>query len=222
VPFHKKLLGIGIGLIPGPGGSIIRGIVGGGKEAPTRAKWTEADFTAAKAQCQVRGMAFNTGTRQCTAIATTLPIQAGGGATRQECALQGRVYNSSTRTCGEATTGVDVGTGREFSERTRMGEATMGRYGAAMVPDMLAISRADCTFDGTVRGLILGDDGLCYNKSQLSNKERKWPRGRRPLLTGGEMRAISIAARAAGRVSRTTKRLADIGMLKKRKGGGYA
>ncbi len=90
------------------------------------------------------------------------------------------------------------------------GEAVMGRYGAALVPGSRIIDRAEC-----IRGMIVGDDGLCYNKSQIKNSERMWPKGRRPLLTGGDMAAISKAARAAGRLERTTKRLQKIGLMKK-------
>lgn len=90
-----------------------------------------------------------------------------------------------------------------------VGEALMGRYGAALVPGSRIIDRAVC-----LRGMQLGDDGLCYNKSQISNKQRMWPRGRRPLLTGGDMRAIAIAARAGKRVEATTKRLRSMGMIK--------
>ncbi len=86
----------------------------------------------------------------------------------------------------------------------------MGRYGAALVPGGRTIVRSEC-----IRGMIVGDDGLCYNKSQIKNSERMWPKGRRPLLTGGDMAAISKAARAAGRLERTTKRLQKIGLMKK-------
>jgi len=91
-----------------------------------------------------------------------------------------------------------------------VGEAVMGQFGAALVPGRMAVSRAVC-----IRGMVVGSDGLCYNKSAISNKDRMWPRGRQPLLTGGEMRAISIAARAAGKFERTQKRLQKIGMIKK-------
>ena len=91
-----------------------------------------------------------------------------------------------------------------------VGEAVMGRYGAALQPGSQIIDRAVC-----LRGMQLGDDGLCYNKSQISNKQRMWPKGRRPLLTGGDMRAISIASRAGKRLERTSKRLQAIGLMKK-------
>jgi len=86
----------------------------------------------------------------------------------------------------------------------------MGRYGAALQPGSKIIDRAVC-----LRGMVVADDGLCYNRSQIKNSERMWPRGRRPLLTGGDMRAISIASRAADRLTRTAVRLQDIGLIKK-------
>lgn len=90
-----------------------------------------------------------------------------------------------------------------------MGEATMGRYGAAEIPGTQIIDRAVCR-----AGTTLGDDGLCYGKGTITNSQRMWPRGRRPLLTGGDMRAISIAARAGSKLERTTKRLRSLGMMK--------
>lgn len=97
-----------------------------------------------------------------------------------------------------------------FGAATLGGEAIMGQHGAAMVPGSMIIDRAVCQ-----RGMHLGDDGLCYNKSQISNKERMWPAGRKPLLSGGDMRAISIAARAGRRLEGATKRLQRLGMMKK-------
>lgn len=91
-----------------------------------------------------------------------------------------------------------------------VGEAVMGRYGAGLSPGSMVIDRAVC-----LRGMQLGNDGVCYNKAQISNKQRMWPAGRKPLLTGGDMRAISIASRAAHRFEKTEKRLQAMGMLKK-------
>ena len=91
-----------------------------------------------------------------------------------------------------------------------VGEAVMGRYGAGLRPGSMLIDRAIC-----LKGMQLGDDGICYNKSQISNKQRQWPAGRKPLLSGGDMRAISIAARAGRRLEGATKRLQRLGMMKK-------
>ncbi len=91
-----------------------------------------------------------------------------------------------------------------------VGESTMGRFGAALVPGNRVINRAVC-----LRGMVLANDGLCYNRSQVPNKDRMWPKGRAPLLTGGQMRAISIAASAGKKLERTTKRLQKIGLMKK-------
>ena len=90
------------------------------------------------------------------------------------------------------------------------GEAVMGQFGAALEPGFRDTSTAVCP-----RGTVLAVDGLCYNKRDIKNSERKWPRGRKPLLTGGEMRCISIAAGAAKRLERKTKQLQSLGMLKK-------
>ena len=91
-----------------------------------------------------------------------------------------------------------------------VGEAVAGQYGAAFMPGSLMIDRAVCD-----RGQQLGNDGLCYNKGAISNKQRMWPAGRKPLLSGGDMRAISIAARAGKRLEGATKRLQAIGLMKK-------
>ncbi len=90
-----------------------------------------------------------------------------------------------------------------------VGEAVMGQFGAALEPGMMTIERSVC-----LPGMQLAKDGLCYNKGAITNSQRMWPRGRRPLLTGGDMRAIGIAARAGSKLDRTTKRLRALGMMK--------
>ena len=95
-------------------------------------------------------------------------------------------------------------------ERAFVGNPVMGRYGVAYTPGSQIVDRAVC-----LKGDIVADDGLCYPKSTITNRQRAWPKGRRPLLTGGEMRAISIAARAGGRLERAQKRLQKIGLMKK-------
>jgi len=91
-----------------------------------------------------------------------------------------------------------------------VGDAVMGQYGAALEPGVMQIERSVC-----LPGMQLAKDGLCYNKGAITNSQRMWPRGRRPLLTGGDMRAIGIAARAGAKLERTTKRLQGLGMMKK-------
>jgi len=123
----------------------------------------------------------------------------GGETADQRCS---RLKNGSIadqaewqRTCGVASV---------------VGDAVMGRYGAALQPGSMMIDRAVC-----LRGMQLGNDGLCYNKSQITNKQRMWPAGRKPLLTGGDMSAISKAARAGRRLEGATKRLQRMGMMRK-------
>ena len=101
-------------------------------------------------------------------------------------------------------------TGFEPTPRAPVGNAVMGRYGAALEPGVQMIQRSVC-----LPGMQLGNDGLCYNKGAITNKQRQWPRGRAPLLTGGDMAAISRAARAGAKLDRTTKRLRILGMMKR-------
>jgi len=89
-------------------------------------------------------------------------------------------------------------------------QAIAGQYGAGFIPGTKLVDVATCG-----RKQVLGSDGICYNKGQISNSQRMWPKGRKPLLTGGDMNAITTANRAARRVEATTKRLQSMGMMKK-------
>ena len=89
------------------------------------------------------------------------------------------------------------------------GEARMGRYGAALEPSIHSMTVRTCP-----RGAVLGTDGLCYNRRDISNSQRFWPAGRKTLLTGGEMRAISVASSAAKKLQRKTKQLQGLGLMK--------
>jgi len=90
------------------------------------------------------------------------------------------------------------------------GDAVLGQFGAALEPAIMMVERRLCR-----PGMQLAKDGLCYNKGAITNSQREWPRGRRPLLTGGDMRAIGVAARAGAKLDRTTKRLRSLGMMKR-------
>jgi len=94
----------------------------------------------------------------------------------------------------------------------RMPPSPMGssRVGGGFAPEMVASTRSDC---GPKH--LLGWDGLCYPKRGFPNKDRMWPKGRAPLLTGGERNAITTANRAAKKIERTTKQLQRMGMIKK-------
>jgi len=91
-----------------------------------------------------------------------------------------------------------------------MGGAVMGQFGVGLEPGFETIERAVC-----LPGMILGMDDLCYNRGAITNKQRRWPKGRAPLLTGGERSAITKAAGAARKIERTTKQLQKMGMIKK-------
>lgn len=53
-------------------------------------------------------------------------------------------------------------------------------------------------------GWVLGMDELCYPKQMLPNKWRKWPKGTKPFLTGGEVRVLRRAKSLEKRFKRLT------------------
>lgn len=122
-----------------------------------------------------------------------------------ECVIPGMRVDPGTGKC-KFFLGERAGPDGGFA----LGEPVLGLYGAGVTPGSMVIDRAVCG-----KKMQLGDDGVCYNKSQISNKQRMWPAGRRPLLTGGDMRAISIASRAGKRMDGATARLRKLGMMKK-------
>jgi len=90
------------------------------------------------------------------------------------------------------------------------GEAVMARYGAALVPASSSRTVRRCP-----KGAVLGDDGYCYSRRDISKSQRMWNPGRKPLTTRGDLNAISRAHRAATRLKAQQKRLEAMGMLKK-------
>jgi len=95
---------------------------------------------------------------------------------------------------------------------TKAGNAVMGQFGAALQPFVEDRMVRTC-----LPGMVLGKDGLCYNRRDISNKEREYPRGTRPLGTPGEMAALRKAASFGRRMETTVKRMQKIGVLKKPK-----
>jgi len=99
------------------------------------------------------------------------------------------------------------------------GQAILGRFGAALEPTFQTFNKRVC-----LPGMVLGKPEmgglpLCYNVGAISNKQRLWPRGTAPLLTGGEMACIRKAATAKGKVERTAKRLGILKAAPRRKTG---
>jgi len=88
------------------------------------------------------------------------------------------------------------------------GNATLGQYGAGVVAGSVIRDIAVCP-----KRHVLGDDGVCYKG--LANRNRMYPKGRAPLLTGGEMRAITTAGRAAKKLEAKQKTLQRLGLMKK-------
>jgi len=162
---HKKILNIGIGLIPGVGDLLPKFPIGGG--GGKKGLGGKAGREARKAACRAKKK-FKWENGVCVFKGSPADMAFGGS------------------------------------------EAVMGRYGAALGPDVERITVRTC-----LPGMVLGDDGLCYNKSQIRNSDREHPRGTRPLGTPGEMAALRKAASFGRRMETTVKRMQKIGVLKK-------
>lgn len=230
---HKRLLSAVGGFIGGGPLGAIAGFAGGGARRTQRARTPSEVFisqlpvrrtppreltarpSARGAMAKQQGRVAKLGNGNGTALATF-------GSRGGPCRLPGQKVDPCT---GECDWFIGTKPGRDdepcppgsrfpgqfpAGRAGPVGEAVMGQYGAGLVPGSMMIDRAVC-----LRGMQLGNDGVCYNKGAISNKQRMWPAGRRPLLTGGDMRAISIAARAGSRLERTTKRLQKIGLMKR-------
>lgn len=95
-------------------------------------------------------------------------------------------------------------------EDGQAGQPVLGRFGPAMTPVALPQTRLRC-----LPGQVLGRDNLCYE--ELKRKERKWAPPTRPLLTGGEVSALTKAASASGRIQTKIKALRKSGLFPKEK-----
>jgi len=228
---HKKLLGFGLSVakrIPGIGTAVqigedvVRTLRPPARRTIPRPLTARPSIGGEQEKALGRDIKFGNGdaaflpfTEPSLALTTRQPSRrpppgfGGGGrnGTADDCP-SGTVPDPEGRGfCVSPRSRFGKGSGARFAP---VGDAVMGRYGAALEPGIMVIDRSVC-----LRGMQLGDDGLCYNKGQITNKQRMWPRGRKPLLTGGEMRAIGIASRAGKRVDATAKRLRELGMMKK-------
>ena len=190
---HKRLFGAATGLLTGGPGAALAGFVG------SRAVATTA--TAVQRRLDPESALARD-------LAAAGPCAAGFARdTRGNCqpieTFQGARGVVARRLPGGST-------GRVQVPAVDVGDAVMGRYGAALHPFV-----EDRMVRSCLKGMVLGNDGLCYNKRDITNKEREYPKGRPPLLTGGERNAISRASRAAKKIERTTKQLYKLGMIKK-------
>lgn len=130
--------------------------------------------------------------------------------TRPSVCVPPYFMNSRTGKCEIDLVPGPGGGGSGGRRDAEFGEAVAGRHGVGIEPASRMVDMAICP-----KGMVLGNDDICYNKRQISNKDRQWPAGRAPLLTGGERNAISKANRASKKIERTTKQLQRMGMMKK-------
>jgi hypothetical protein len=134
------------------------------------------------------------------------PTVPGGFVAESSPCPSGTFRNPIGGRCIKIDPGAILPGGAPFISTTQaQGQPVLGHYGVAMTPSAVERVKLRCP-----RGMVLGLDNMCYNKRNLRADERKWRPGRRPLLTGGEMNAITVAARAAGKLERSKKRIRKV------------
>jgi len=158
---HKRLIG-GVGgfLTGGPGGALGGFLSGGGGGGGGGRNLGLTDARRRAITAAMRAASARGDNKEASAFARELgsqgPLSALIGAPKDTCSFPQR-WDPRTRSCA-----VFLGsqTGRDDAP---VGEAVMGRYGAALVPGSMVIDRAVC-----LPGMHLGNDGLCYNKGVFS------------------------------------------------------
>lgn len=215
--FHKKILGaIGkvAGFLPIPGAGLIgtaaRALSGGGGGTPTRSggrpptfrQLRDQGYSATEARRISRGQGLPLSIPQTFRPTLSFAGATPGGNGRGGPCRPGTIPDPQGR-------GYCVSPQSPFGQQALGGggQVVEGRYGPAYVPGSEMRDVAVCP-----PGFALGKDDLCYEG--LANRRRKYPRGRRPLLTGGDMSAISRARRAGVRMANAKSDLISIGMLK--------
>jgi len=185
---HKRIVA-GIGGFIGSGGNpfaAAKGFISGGGGSQQQQLFSPVRRTFSKAE-------NDQAVREC-----------GEGRSNRNCRDRVRQsFGATPLTQHPITLGGDIISGPS-------GTAIMGRFGAGMAPGVDQRVVLEC-----LPGMVLGKDEVCYNRKDIANKDRKYPKGRAPLLTGGERNCITRAAAAARKIDRTRKQLEKMGMLKK-------
>lgn len=154
------------------------------------------------------------------------PVTAGLGDRARACQRKGLVIDASGRCASPAGfSGLGPGPGIFDPLGLDLGARARGLLdpvGSGVPVPMIGASATAPLRETQIvrrcgRGNVLAIDGLCYDRKLLRKDQRMWPPGRKPLLTGGDLNAISRAARAAGRMKTQQKRLQKLGLLPKPK-----
>jgi len=85
---------------------------------------------------------------------------------------------------------------------TGYGNAVMGGFGIPALEPAVVGQINGGPILRCPAGSVLGKDNLCYQKGTITNKQRKWPKGPRPLLTGGEMKTLRKVKSLENKVKR--------------------
>jgi hypothetical protein len=94
------------------------------------------------------------------------------------------------------------------------GQAVMGAFG---VPALQPAQVGSTLYGPILRcppGAVLGKDNLCYMKGSITNKQRKWPKPPRPLLSAGDMKTLRKVKSLENRVKKAWRAAGSPGQRK--------
>jgi len=190
---HKRIIGAAGGFITGGVTGAVSGFVRGGGGGPVLAPRPSfggrASATLRSIQQQVSvgcGAGFVSQGGRCVPMPQQLGLSGRGEGFGSRAVSVGRAVFGATP-IGRAFALARGADSSVASFAAPAGDAIMGQWGAALEPAVFSQTRRAC-----IRGMVLGTDGLCYNKPFANNK-RMWPRGTKPFLSGGDVKCIRRA-----------------------------
>jgi len=198
---HKSRFGRAVGgfVTGGPSGAIAGLLSGGGGSGRTR----KAEIAASRQRTQIR-----TRPQDIPGFGVNIPTPGGF------CVPPARI-DPRTGKCklfvGQYE-GPDVIPAPTGTEMVVFQDAVTGAFGMPAIRPVNELrNHLTCP-----KAMVLGEDNLCYPRAVLrrDSRFRKWKPGTRPVLTGGEVKAISTARRA---ILRGRDRMASLGVTVKKK-----
>jgi hypothetical protein len=204
---HKRVVGAIGGVLTGGGiPGAMRGFREGGGVSPTGTEF--GGFGGQDTRCSP-GSFFDESLQSCRFI-SSLPANVVPGGANPFQPLTGGIRCMPPWRMNPLTGECQLYVG------DRPGRDAYPEPGTAVVPyeRLHAGDHVPFTVEQKVRrclpGHVLGKDKLCHSKSDISNKNRLYPKPRRPLGTSGDLNAVSKASRFGRRLVANQNKLKNL------------
>ena len=206
--FHKKLLRLGLGLLPGGGiaASALDLIGGGGGGGGSTSTVQPVSRPGGQQGYVLKHLGLAGGRHGGISHLGKLLRGTGGHRTVKQALLSELGFGSGPCEGGEVRDATGNCVQFQTTSPREMQEGGFEAVAGAFGMPAFAPARRDVLTWTCPTGMVLGRDNLCYPKQVLrrDSKFRKWRPGMRPVLTGGERRGISKARRSITRAREAT------------------